>query len=298
MLLTDRIQATAFSAGEQTAVDYIMEQKENIRNMTVKEIAGACYCVPSTLIRIAHKLGFEGWNALKESFLEEMEYLACQDCGQDANVPFEAGEAPVAIGETIAALQSESIEDTCSMLDALQLHKATVILKNARIIYLLTLAPNRELAGMFQAEMLRIGRTVVIADQPLYTALIMDPQDCAIILSYSGETDSMVEAGQLLNERKIPFIAISNIGDTSLSRLAQASLKMCTREKLYSKIGSFSSAVSAFYLLYVLYACLFERDYERNFARKVEISRQVERVRTTTTSLIQEKPDPEESPDQ
>lgn len=78
----------------------------------------------------------------------------------------------------------------------------------------------------------------------------------------------MVEAGQLLNERKIPFIAISNIGDTSLSRLAQASLKMCTREKLYSKIGSFSSAVSAFYLLYVLYACLFERDYERNFARK------------------------------
>lgn len=93
MLLTDRIQATAFSAGEQTAVDYIMEQKENIRNMTVKEIAGACYCAPSTLIRIAHKLGFEGWNALKESFLEEMEYLACQDCGQDANVPFEAGEA-------------------------------------------------------------------------------------------------------------------------------------------------------------------------------------------------------------
>lgn len=295
MLLTDKIRATAFSPGEQAAVDYMMNRKDGIRDMTVKEIAAASYCAPSTLIRLAHKLGFEGWNALKESFLEEMEYLACRECGVDANLPFEKGDAPVTIGEKLAQLQMESIEDTCSMLDAAELHKATVMLKNAEIIYVLTIYPNHELAGVFREAMLRIGKTVVLVQEPIYTALLMRPCDCGIIISYSGETGPMIRAARILNDRHVPFVSISNIGETTLFRLAQASLKMCTREKLYSKIGSFSSRISAMYLLDLLYACVFERDYDFNYQHKLEISRQVESCRTSTTSLLQENREEKDS---
>lgn len=33
MLLLDKIQATSFSPGEQSAVDFMLEQKEDIRDM-------------------------------------------------------------------------------------------------------------------------------------------------------------------------------------------------------------------------------------------------------------------------
>ena len=50
----------------------------------------------------------------------------------------------------------------------------------------------------------------------------------AIILSYSGETGLLVEAARILNERKVPFISISNVGETTLARRSQATLKLCT----------------------------------------------------------------------
>ena len=192
MLLLYKIQATSFSPGEQSAVDFMLEQKEGIRDMTVKEIAAAAYCAPSTLIRVAHKLGFEGWNALKESFLEETEYLSHQHSGVDANFPFFKGDTDITISENLAVLECESIMDTFSMLDAAQLHKATMMLRHAKIIYILTAYPNHELTGMFREQMLRIGRTVVVVHQPLYAAWLMTPEDCAIILSYSGETGLLV----------------------------------------------------------------------------------------------------------
>ncbi len=294
MLLLDKIQATSFSPGEQSAVDFMLEQKEDIRDMTVKEIAAAAYCAPSTLIRVAHKLGFEGWSALKESFLEETEYLSHQHSGVDANFPFFKGDTDITISENLAVLECESIMDTLSMLDAAQLHKATMMLRHAKIIYILTAYPNHELTGMFREQMLRIGRTVVVVHQPLYAAWLMTPEDCAIILSYSGETGLLVEAARILNERKVPFISISNVGETTLARRSQATLKLCTREKLYSKIGSFSSEISVFYLLHVLYACLFESEYDRNVERKLGISRRVEARRHSTTSLLQEE-EPEDT---
>ena len=75
MLLKEKMETSHFSSSEKQVVDYILEEGTNIQNKTVKEIAKATYTVPSTLIRIAKKLNYNGWNELKKDFISECEYL-------------------------------------------------------------------------------------------------------------------------------------------------------------------------------------------------------------------------------
>ena len=70
MLLREKIETGHFSSSEKTVVDYILKEGTHIQNKTVKEIAEATYTVPSTLIRIAKKLNYNGWNDLfKENII-------------------------------------------------------------------------------------------------------------------------------------------------------------------------------------------------------------------------------------
>lgn len=48
---------------------------------------------------------------------------------------------------------------------------------------------------------------------------------------------------------QIPIIAITNIGNNTTARLADCVLRICTREKLYSKIATFSTDSAIVYLL-------------------------------------------------
>ena len=46
--------------------------------------------------------------------------------------------------------------------------------------------------------------------------------------------------------------------------MADCVLPICTREKQYSKIATFTTDSSIAYVLDVLYSCLFALDYEKN----------------------------------
>ena len=61
-----------------------------------------------------------------------------------------------------------------------------------------------------------------------------------------------------------------------------------TREKLYSKIGSFSTNSSISFLLDVLYSCVFSKDYQKNLQYKIKISERFDQ-RKTTNKVMQEE---------
>ncbi|WP_243175881.1 hypothetical protein [Clostridium sp. NSJ-49] len=88
MLIIERLEQCDFSASEKTLIDYILKAKESIKDKTTKEIAKETFTSASTLVGIAQKLGFSGWNELKESYLKELEYLNSHFDSIDANIPF------------------------------------------------------------------------------------------------------------------------------------------------------------------------------------------------------------------
>lgn len=293
MLIREQLEQYDFSNSERSIVDYILEEKMNIRDMTTKEIAQAAFASPSTLVRIAQKLDYRGWNELKEEFLKEEEYLQSHFQNIDANLPFKRGDNIMTIAGKIAALKKEAIDDTLSLITHDNLQKALLIMRKASSIGIYAASNNLIISQEFQFHMSRIGKRVDMCQMQgdvVYTAYLAAPSSCALMISYSGETPILIKAAEMLKKHKIPIIVITNIGDSQLSKMADCVLRICTREKQYSKIATFTTDSSIAYLLDVIYSCLFAVDYEKNLQVKIDSGRAIEEGRRrTTVEIIREE---------
>ena len=291
MLIRERLERCEFSNSERVIIDFILKEKMNIKNMTMKEIANATYTSPSTLIRIAHKMKFKGWNELKEAYLKEEEYLQTYFLDIDANLPFSNDDTIMSIASKIATLKKEAIDDTLSLVRHDDLQKAVQMIKKASSIYVFAVSNNGLITQEFAHNMSRIKKKVTICNlqgELVYSAINVDIQSCAIIVSYSGETPILSRVIQALKMNGIPIIAITNIGENTVSRNADVVLRICTREKLYSKIATFSTDVSFEYILDLLYSCVFSLDYDKNLERKTKISQMIEKGRFSTIDIMKE----------
>jgi len=123
--------------------------------------------------------------------------------------------------------------------------------------------------------MRHIGKTATafpIQSTMFQEAAMLTSNDCAICLSYSGESDPLFQALGYLKANHVPLIAITSIGENRLSRLADVTLHVTTREKAYSKIGGFSSLTSMALVLDILYSSYFGLNYDQNLAFKQRLA--------------------------
>lgn len=291
MLLREKMENCTFSNSERVVLNYILDKGTHIQNMTIKEISEETFTVPSTLIRIAKKLNYNGWNSLKEDFLKECEYLEHHFVDIDANLPFKNNDTIMSIAGKIAALEKESIEDTLSLITHDDLQKAIQIMRKANCIHLFAVSNNLLITQEFKHNMSRIQKDVRIhglQNEITFDAILAQSDSCAIIVSYSGETYVLDKIANTLNNKNIPIIVITSIGDNTLSRKADCTLRICTREKLYSKIATFSTDRAITYLLDVLYSCMFALDYDYNLNLKIETSKTIENGRFSTLDILKE----------
>lgn len=74
------------------------------------------YTSPATIIRLAKKLGYEGYEALKKDFLEEQKYILTHFNHIDPNFPFTKNDTIQTIASKMTTLSKETLDDTLSLL--------------------------------------------------------------------------------------------------------------------------------------------------------------------------------------
>lgn len=292
MLLKECMEITRFSDGERPIVQLLLNEPERIRHMSLKEIAKEAYSSPSVCVRIAKKLGFSGWNALKETYLKEVEYLITHFQSIDANIPFTETDKEMNIAAKIAEVYRESVADTFSLIEHDSLQKAVRLLENSKGIHIFCISNLNYAAEEFVFKMKRINIPVYLnyTQGCIYHEAAMTPSDhCAICISYSGETPSLLQTVSYLQANHVPILGITSVGTNSLSSIADVVLHISTREKMYSKIGGFSSLTSISLILDILYSCMFNLHYDRNLQYKTDIARLVEVKRRVDNEIIREQ---------
>lgn len=291
MLLQEKLKICSFSTSEKQIANYMISQQKNIQEKSITEIAEETFTSKSTLVRLAKKLNYPGWSALKQDFLEEIAYLEKSISNIDANFPFSNRDSLMTIANNIAQLEKEAIEDTLSLITHNDLRHSVTLLEKATKIHVFAVSSNLNLIDKFQHKMKRIKRDVVVhktQSEILFDSFLADKQSCAILVSYSGETTILFEVAKLLQQNGIPIILLTSFGDNTLSHVADVVLHISTREKLYTKISSFSTDVAIEYILDILYSCIFAENYENNLAIKLSSSRHIERDHFSNTSILSE----------
>lgn len=272
---------------------FILEKKSALTRYSLQEIADATYTSKAAVVRFAKALGFSGWKEFLKAFWEEQSYQEQHYTDIDANYPFDADSSRQDIINQLCSLQVESLLDTADLLDGAPLAECAELLLHSRRIAMFGLNPNLTLAELFQRKMLSIGRQVELpsmGDSGLL-AHSLTAEDCAVIISYSGNS---IHHGPLsvlpaLEERGVPVIALTSVGDNLLRQRADYTLSISSYERLYSKISTFATENSILYILNVLFSCCFAADYQANISRKVGTARRLESERRTNAQALREE---------
>lgn len=291
MLLEEKMELLHFSPSEENVIEFIKEKQELIENYSTTEIAAETYTSPSILVRISKKLGFTGWRELKKAYLAEIRYLKGHFADVDANKPFNKNDDVFTIANKIAQLKQESIQDTLALLDAGQLRQAVKLLRKANVIKFFGLSNQLFLGEEFIFKLRHIGKTAElfpVQNTMFQEAVMSTPLDCAVIVSYSGESDPLFKTVRLLQQNQVPIIAITSIGENRLEKNSDVVLHISTREKSFSKIAGFSSLESVSLILDILYSCYFSADYEQHWQYKLRVA-QLTEFRELGNRILQEE---------
>lgn len=275
MLIIHKLEKTHFSNSESIIIDYILQQGINIKNMTLKHIAEETYTSAPLLVRIAKKLGYSGWKDFSQAFVKELEYIYAPTM-IDASIPFVISDDYMSISRNIAQLEMESIQDTLDLLKHDELYNALRILRGANEIDLYGVSDYVLLGEDFSYKMSLIKKRVNICKHTgdvNRQAYMSHTTHCAILISYSGETDFILRVARILKSKKVPIISLTSIADNDLSQLSDVTLHMSSKEMLHTKIGDFASSQSLKTLLDILYGCVFSFDYKRNLDDKIELAK-------------------------
>ena len=280
MLISNKLESmNSLSKSEEVLANYILNEKENIENLSTKNLANATYTSPSTVIRLSQKLGFSGWNELKEKYLEELKYLNKNFSNVDPDFPFESHDTFMDIASKVSHLASNSIDDTLSLLKNDEIKKAVQLLCKSQIINVYGVSNSLLMAYDFKHKMLRINKHVEIMNLPgeqMIVASNSSPANCAILISYSGESKEVLKIAEILKSKNTQMIVLTSIGENSLTAFADCIFSISTREKLYSKISTYSSNNSIHLILDILYSCVFKMNYDYNLKYKADISKNID----------------------
>lgn len=277
-MLIHKIEKTHFSPSESIIIDYILKKGKDIKNMTIAQIANETYTSSPLFIRIAKKLGFDGWNEFKEAYLKELDYLYLNQ-EVDANIPFVVNDDIMNIAYNLCVLERETIQDTYSLISHDDLQKAIRLLRDCKYIDVYSRSVHMHIVRSFQERMYILRRHVQLcslSDELDSTYLMSDQNHCAIIISYSGHAPHIKHLIETLRKKQTSIIAITNLEDNELSLLADVTLRMSSRELIYTKIADFASSLSLKYILDILYSCIFSIHYQQNLDNCIQIAKELD----------------------
>ena len=277
-MLIHKIEKTHFSPSESIIIDYILKKGKDIKNMTIAQIANETYTSSPLFIRIAKKLGFDGWNEFKEAYLKELDYLYLNQ-EVDANIPFVVNDDIMNIAYNLCVLERETIQDTYSLISHDDLQKAIRLLRDCKYIDVYSRSVHMHIVRSFQERMYILHRHVQLcslSDELDSTYLMSDQNHCAIIISYSGHAPHIKHLIETLRKKQTSIIAITNLEDNELSLLADVTLRMSSSELIYTKIADFASSLSLKYILDILYSCIFSIHYQQNLDNCIQIAKELD----------------------
>lgn len=263
-------QKTLYSNSESVIVDYIIQHKEDIIDMPIHKLAKATYTSNPTILRVCRKCGTKGYKDFKIKLAKEIEQLTADMSHIDVNIPFYKEESGKVIARHIGELYQESIRRTYALIQESTISEATQIIDNSQMVYLFGYGDCAIQAMNFRNKLIKIKKYSIIAmehQQQVFHSYNMTKDDCAIFISYRGQK-RYLPILKFITQKNVPIICITANSDSVVAKYSNVVLEIAKNEDEKSKIASFSSQIEIEYIFNVLYACLFEKDYDYNYRYK------------------------------
>ncbi|MBM7656285.1 MurR/RpiR family transcriptional regulator [Neobacillus cucumis] len=266
-LLKKLEQKKGFTDTEERIADFILKSLEDIPNMYIQELAESTFTSHSAIIRLSQKLGYSGYRDFKVALIHEIQSNKHAIADVNPNFPFLPTDSSLTIAKKMADLMIETIRKTLFKLEGDQLYKAVEIVRNAKRIFLFGNGDSQIRARSFQNKFIKIDKHLIIADEygeATWNALSMDQLDCAIFISYAGNSEPHLKILKYLSSLKISSIMLTGNPESTMSKLCDLIIEVPDDEYDFFKIGTFSSQIAFEYILDTIFSVIYANEYTRN----------------------------------
>jgi len=265
-------QIDYFTESEKIFANYIIDHPHDVLTLDLQQLVKKTYVSSSTIYRVIEKLGFSGLNQLKVQISLQLEKRKPENHSVDYNYPFHKLNTHHQIMSKMLSLYDQTLKSTFNLVDLDVFLKVIQTLYNAQHIILFPSIGNYFMAESFQQNMLEIGVRVEVVKERFYqhwTTQSCQKGDVVLIVSYAGKTPYLDDIVKTLKEKEVTMVLISSTVHIPLAKYVDYHLYFSSYEDSEEKIASFSSRISLQYLLDCIYACFFNRDYEKNLNHKI-----------------------------
>jgi len=242
------------------AAEYALRYPDEIAFGTTNTIADAAGIHPSTLVRLAKQLGYEGFSAFQNVFREHLRNRPIS-----YNERFHALESNIVDGSEEAiilngffAATRTSIENFESGIDLETLKRSIRVLSEADTIYLLAKRRSYPLAahiaytfGKLKIRYHIVGDSIGNDNDILETA---SSKDAAIAISFSPYAQETIAQVQMMVNNEVPIVAIT---DSPFSPLA--TLCPLRFEVVEADYSGFRTIAASFILTMTLTVAIAQR---------------------------------------
>lgn len=272
------IEQKQLPPAERRIGDLILTEPGRVARMTISELADASGSSPATIIRLARRIGFDGYRDFRIALATELGRAEGREApltGIDVS-PTDDLEALVS---KVATADIKAIRDTIDSLDLTSFSTAVKALSGARRSLLIGVGAAGLVARDLRDKLYRLRKDVVAATDrhAAFTgAAMLTTQDVAIGISHSGETDDVLGPIEECRDAGATTIAITNYRDSSLARLTDILVTTAVSDSALRSRGMASRAA-----LMTLVDCMFIAVVQTNYDASLDAleltSRAVER---------------------
>jgi DNA-binding MurR/RpiR family transcriptional regulator len=220
---------------ERRAADHLLAAPETIQVGGVAEFATRAGCSQATVVRLAQRLGYDGYPAMRGDFAAGNSEVPYRDISPT--------DRPEVVLRKVFANSIQALQDTLAAIDSRQYRRAVNLLLQARSLAFFGLGNAAVVAREAYHKFLRIGIAVHTAEDPDLQLIILSSHltrdDLLVAISYSGESKPIIAAARTAQARAIRVLAITNFPRSTLARLAEGVLLTAVfQEHLYGEFGS------------------------------------------------------------
>ena len=264
---------------EAQVVHALLNQRTLDAHTSIKSVAEAAGVSEALIVKIAKKLGFDGFRDLRAA-LAEYNQLPVSDLHRELS----PNDTTRDIVEKVFRTSIKALEETLAVLDEAALEKAADLLYHAGQRNFYGLGGSAQIARDVAHKFLRIGFSANVYDDAhmmLMSASLLKTGDVVVAFSHSGQTSTVIDAVRMARGHDAKVVVISNFTVSPLAKLADVLL--CSTAEGSPLTGENAAArIAQLNILDALFVLVARRDYE---AAQVNLQKTISAVRDKRTVL-------------
>lgn len=242
---------------ERKVADFILAHPQEVVKLSVQKLAELSGVSEATIIRLARTLNMKGYQELKLRIAGDLNKQSVAGSYQEIMM-----EGSVdSIMQAISWNNIQSIKDTLSVLSSEEVARAAEALSRARKIDVYGVGASAVIAEDIKQKFSRINLWCEAYSDfhaQLTSAVNLTEQDVAIGISYSGQTEDIIQSLTEAKQQGAAIITLTKFGPSPVADLADIRLFTSSVEKSI-RSGAMASRIAQLNVIDILFIAMVSR---------------------------------------